>query len=328
MKKIITVALSLAFGHQLFAQWDNPTPGVFSTYNKVGIGTTTPSTMLHINGNGYAAIAMGNDDATGFVLTKESANNSFNIWSAPFGTSASINRFSISHDGNVGINNFSPVYKLDVGASRPNDGVRLTYNNTGWLALQPNTLTQSAYNLITQAGDAGITFGNLGVPNPTTSFGFVITPWLNSMSGLRIDAQGNVGVCTWTTQGYKFAVNGDAIFTKVVVKPYSSWPDYVFDSAYKLPSLEILNRYIKDNHHLPEIPSADSVAKTGIDVGASQTALLKKIEELTLYMIQVNETVKQQQEKISRLEGLLEARPPRQATANSCRPNPDPYKVR
>jgi len=118
--------------------------------------------------------------------------------------------------------------------------------------------------------------------------------------------------------GYQLAVNGSAIFNKAVVKLYPNWPDYVFDSTYQLAPLAKVEKYIKDHHHLPEIPSAGSVEKTGIDVGANQAALLKKIEELTLYLIQVNETVKQQQEKISQLEKRLSKGTPTRA----------PYKAR
>ncbi len=120
-------------------------------------------------------------------------------------------------------------------------------------------------------------------------------------------ANGCVGINTTDTKGYKFAVNGDAIFNKVVVKAYP-WADYVFDSSYVLRPLDKVAQYINANHHLPEMPSADSIANAGIDVGANQAALLKKVEELTLYMIQLNETVKQQQEKISQLEGRLNKR--------------------
>ena len=86
--------------------------------------------------------------------------------------------------------------------------------------------------------------------------------------------------------GYEMAVNGSAIFTKVVVKPYANWPDFVFDSLYRLAPLGGLEKFIKTNHHLPDVPAADSVERTGIDVGGNQAVLLKKIEELTLYLIQ------------------------------------------
>jgi len=119
-----------------------------------------------------------------------------------------------------------------------------------------------------------------------------------------VHGDGTTGINTDVIPGYTLSVNGPGIFTKLVVKS-NIWADYVFDSAYKLRPLEKVGEYVKANHHLPEIPSADSVSKAGIDIGDNQAALLKKVEELTLYMIQLNETVKQQQEKISQLEGRL-----------------------
>ena len=81
------------------------------------------------------------------------------------------------------------------------------------------------------------------------------------------------------------AVNGD-ITAKKLKLSQTGWPDYVFDSAYRRISLPDLEQYIKQHNHLPEIPSAAEVTKKGIDVGDNQAALLKKIEELTLYLIE------------------------------------------
>jgi hypothetical protein len=69
-------------------------------------------------------------------------------------------------------------------------------------------------------------------------------------------SNGNVGIGTTDTYGYKFAVNGSSIFTKVVVKPYGSWADYVFNTDYRLRPLGEVAQYIQQNHHLPELPSA------------------------------------------------------------------------
>ncbi len=66
------------------------------------------------------------------------------------------------------------------------------------------------------------------------------------------------------------------------------FPDYVFDEDYDLRSIEELASYIKENHHLPEIPSAEEVEENGMQLGEMSVNLLKKIEELTLYMIQLN----------------------------------------
>jgi hypothetical protein len=97
---------------------------------------------------------------------------------------------------------------------------------------------------------------------------------------------GNVGVGTTDTKTYKFAVNGSAIFTKVVVKDYNNWPDYVFNTTYRLRPLSEVEQYINEHHHLPEVVSAEEVQKNGLDISENQAALLKKIEELTLYMIE------------------------------------------
>ncbi len=68
----------------------------------------------------------------------------------------------------------------------------------------------------------------------------------------------------------------------------TGWSDYVFDKTYKLRSLKSLESYINENKHLPEIPTAAEVKDKGISVGDNQALLLKKIEELTLYVIELN----------------------------------------
>ncbi|WP_350292603.1 fibronectin type III domain-containing protein [uncultured Croceitalea sp.] len=85
--------------------------------------------------------------------------------------------------------------------------------------------------------------------------------------------------------GYKLAVEGK-IRTREVRVDQDSWPDYVFDQDYKLPTLEEIRKYIQEKRHLPNIPSAKEVAVNGIELGEMNKLLLEKIEELTLYMLQ------------------------------------------
>lgn len=73
----------------------------------------------------------------------------------------------------------------------------------------------------------------------------------------------------------------------------SAWPDYVFDSGYRLPDLKEVGDYVKRYGHLPGIVSAAEVAKSGLDVGQSQAALLRKIEEMTLYTLKQDEEIRQ-----------------------------------
>ncbi len=76
---------------------------------------------------------------------------------------------------------------------------------------------------------------------------------------------------------------------KVSVKPYAQWPDYVFDSEYSLLSIVDLKNYIERNSHLPEVPSAEEIEREGVNLGEMDAILLKKIEELTLYIIDLEE---------------------------------------
>lgn len=114
---------------------------------------------------------------------------------------------------------------------------------------------------------------------------------------------GNVGIGTTNNFGYKLAVNGNAIFTEVKVKLYANWPDYVFHRNYNLLPLNELETYLQKNKHLPGIPSAKQVEEEGgIELGKMNAKLLEKIEELTLYMIELkkeNEKIKEEMQKLS-----------------------------
>ena len=93
--------------------------------------------------------------------------------------------------------------------------------------------------------------------------------------------------------------NGDIIATKITVKPYGNWPDYVFNPQYNLPSLSEVKSYIDQNQHLPDMPSEQEVAREGVDLGEIVKLQTKKIEELTLYIIEKDKEVKEQQEEIN-----------------------------
>jgi len=128
------------------------------------------------------------------------------------------------------------------------------------------------------------------------------TTWTDALI-IRADdvnggALGNIGVGADPGRSYKLAVNGTGIFTRVIVHAYP-WPDYVFDSTYQLQPLKNVEKYIKDHHRLAGMPSADSVTATGIDLGANQAALLKKIEELTLYIIQQDKALQQARQQLA-----------------------------
>ncbi len=104
--------------------------------------------------------------------------------------------------------------------------------------------------------------------------------------------QVSIGVSVAAASGYKLTVDGKVLCEELKVKLRSSgWPDYVFAKNYNLPSLSELEKYIQDNKHLPNIPSAAEVDANGIEVGDMQKRMMEKIEELTLYIIQLQKQV-------------------------------------
>ena len=102
---------------------------------------------------------------------------------------------------------------------------------------------------------------------------------------------GNVGIGTNNPgSNYKLAVEGTIGARKVKVTT-QAWADYVFEKDYRLPTLQEVELYIGLNKHLPDVPSANEIEKNGLDLGDNQATLLKKIEELTLYIIEQNKKI-------------------------------------
>ncbi len=99
---------------------------------------------------------------------------------------------------------------------------------------------------------------------------------------LTVDDGGNVGIGT-TSPSEKLSVDGTIQAKEVVVE--TGWSDFVFDEGYELRSLESVESFILDNGHLPDVPSAEIVESDGLSLGESQKIMMQKIEELTLYVI-------------------------------------------
>lgn len=115
------------------------------------------------------------------------------------------------------------------------------------------------------------------------------------------DKNGNVAIGTTVPGPYKLTVEGSIGARRVKVMQ-GSWADFVFQEDYKLPTLAEVEDYIKVNRHLPDVPSAKEVEKEGLDVGEMNKRLLQKVEELTLYLIEMNDRNKELEKRISKLE--------------------------
>jgi hypothetical protein len=120
---------------------------------------------------------------------------------------------------------------------------------------------------------------------------------------------GSVGIGltagTSIPNGYMLAVDGKIVGEEVRIQNSNNWPDYVFSSGYQLTPLDQLKDLIRTHGHLPDIPSAAEVASEGILIGDMQKRMMQKIEELTLYVISLNETLQLQEEQIKVLQSSL-----------------------
>ncbi|MBA3681251.1 MAG: hypothetical protein H0W73_08820 [Bacteroidetes bacterium] len=101
---------------------------------------------------------------------------------------------------------------------------------------------------------------------------------------------------------FSFAVDGAIVAKSLYLTLNCGWADYVFAADYQLPKLEDVETYYKTNKHLPEMPSAEEVEKNGVDVTEMNILLLKKIEELTLYVVDQQKKIKEQESEIVKIK--------------------------
>ena len=312
MKQVtMGIVLILFTGFSLYAQqWTTSGTNIYNgNTGSVGIGITAPIAKLHIKGTGTT-------NSSSSLLIQNSAGTDL---------------LKTFDNGFIGIGTtITPLEKLHI-----QNGDLLISSNANTLNTVVGALKFS-YNSwpASYAGIAGMTNGG-GLDQLDllfyTAYG-TATEKMRIMSnsgfvgigtaapGAKLDVNGNIfcnqKIAIGTTDLVKIgtnslAVNGTAIFTKAKVAIYATaWPDYVFSPNYKLPSLAEIEDFIKLNKHLPEVPTAAEVEKDGIDLGDNQTLLLKKIEELTLIVIEQNKKqeslqniIIDQNKRIERLEG-------------------------
>ncbi|MCR9250199.1 MAG: hypothetical protein NXI20_07220 [bacterium] len=279
---------------------------------KVGIGVTTPTdAKLHTYRNttmgDWGSISTANatirieDSGANMYLDGNTiyANALMNIGTVgnhdmTFGTNGT-KRMTIENNGKIGI-----------GISTPTEGLVHIYRDatTGGIAsVNKNNATlkiQDSGSSLYVDGNTLYTTGNMimGTLSANTSFSI----GTNNAERMRVDKDGNVGIGTTDTHGYKLAVDGQVLSEEVKVALSTNWPDYVFTPSYDLKSLDQVETFISENGHLPNIPSAQEVEENkGIELGEMNAKLLEKIEELTLYMIELKKENEQQNELIQQL---------------------------
>ncbi|MBU2996748.1 hypothetical protein KO500_09895 [Cellulophaga baltica] len=138
------------------------------------------------------------------------------------------------------------------------------------------------------------TRGEIAIENNNSSGAKIIFKTSTTKGGaidrMTINDDGKVGIGTDETGNHTLAVEG-SIGSREVIVEGSGWSDFVFENDYQLPTLKDVETHINEYGHLKDIPSAKEIGTDGIPLGEMDAKLLQKIEELTLYIIDLNKKI-------------------------------------
>ncbi|MEP3387834.1 MAG: hypothetical protein ABJO02_06585 [Reichenbachiella sp.] len=248
---------------------------------------------VFVGGTNYWNISYRCDSWSGFVgdLVLYSKNES--TYTSPFiaqtdGDVILVSGNGSSRNGKVGVGTISPEYDLDVIGTIQCDYLRVN---------QTNGSNEGGEIKL----DGASTFNDWRIDNYAGSYRL----HHSGSTKFQVYPNGNVSIGTYSST-HKLNVNGNINASKYFASGVQVWPDYVFEDAYQLNKLDQVEKYIEENHHLPEIPSASEVAANGIDLVDMQAKLLQKIEELTLYVIEQNKQLEKQNKRIDSQQKEIE----------------------
>ncbi len=256
------------------------------------------------------------------------------------GTSAVLpsNALTVLKDGRMGISTYSPIAKLDVrndlvdktcylvnyyNGAATKYGIYNSLNTDGtgtkygiYSAVVANAASSSinygVYSYMNSNSTIGDEYGlyaylsNSGTGNHYGVYSYAPGGWSGYFTSGDVYVADNMAIGTTTIPtGYKFAVNGKMLCEELKVQLNVNWPDYVFKPEYQLLSLSSLESDILTLGHLPGMPSAQEVKEQGLGLGEISLQLTKKVEELTLYLINLNKKVEALQQENSELKALI-----------------------
>ncbi len=308
-----------------------------SKTGKIGIGNvTSPQAKLHIKGDtyedadiylqpgtGYGKIYFG--DMEHYIQGKTSYDMVFHSQS---------NYDFVFSNGNVGIGTSTPESLLDVAGTANVTGATTFGSTVDIIGALSTTGTSLFGNSIEVDGTAFIHHPDynqietaLTVQSGGEQFKIVDdgdgdyciigndanATYLKTFDNdgtegafIFLNKNGNVIIGTPGIQpDYNLTVDGKILAEEIKIQNSVQWYDFVFDEGYDLPKLSDLEGFIKQNKHLPDVPTATEVAENGINLGEMNGILLKKVEELTLYVIEQQKAFEKQQEEIDELKAKI-----------------------
>lgn len=287
----------------------------------VGIGVSIPTSKLEVSGNGSfnyypisydnifneytnGGLVVGNSTGySGFMRMDASNLQSFSVNTLTYKSSPGklvLNPFG----GNVGIGtNFNPEYKLHLHSTGEE---LLKVDGTNSIVAFHDRTTNAQYGFLrawtsNPFNPAGYYGFEIGAP-PSTGGDPAKKLFFTTNYSIRmaIMENGNIGIGVNDPGAYKLAVNGSIRANEVVVE--TGWADYVFDKKFRLKPLKEVERFIEENNHLPDIPSAAEIQKNGAKLAELTTKMMQKIEELTLYSIAQDKRIEKLQTDLTQLK--------------------------
>ncbi len=156
------------------------------------------------------------------------------------------------------------------------------------LAIRTNSLTDNAVQIM----------GNDGTPR------FIVKSGGYTEINTTSTTPGDKLFLVKNSSNYKLLqlTNDGVLRAREIIVDAQSWADYVFEPSYKLRSLDEVRSFIAENKHLPNVPSTSEVNEAGVNLAKTDAILLEKIEELTLYLLQQDEQIKQLKAELKSLK--------------------------
>jgi len=285
----------------------------------VGIGTTSPGSKLDVVGNintsGYFISANATSNTpfasqnfygtAGYWGFRTSTNFSYNL--DLFNSASPINAMTVLQTGSVGIATDAPVslFQVDDGCTKASigdaSGSSVLNWGTSYLGFNASRSGTGSTSSWLTNGDGGNNGGGVMYSSVFGDMYFAIIPRTGGSDQTLTDANiaSNIAMRIDHLDG--------AVYAKKVYVQLTGWPDYVFKKDYKLMPLAQVKSYIDKNQHLPGLPTDKEVEAKGLDVGEMNKLLTKKVEELTLYVIDLKAEKDKQDALIKKMELRLNA---------------------